>query len=286
MMNQEDILHLFRSQMTENLEVLPLNSGYLVRLPFRDPLGDPIEILITTDADGIILDDLGHTASLMFHMCQHREGSLGHLLTRNLTDAYAVTMDYNQGLLTQKLSMNDDPSHVLDFIKVLISAQTVIPELQRRKRERRGGRRLDARLRSEIPHLSLQDYVQRQGEVLGRHESWIVNYRYVYRAVDDPVNVLIVTADLRGKEPRRKAEHVLTLASDVLDVDERRLLRVVYDLESNGSRDAASRAASMIAAYQEKIGYRAYDFGNSDQRAGLISVTQQELSPFAFRSGN
>lgn len=285
-MNQDDILHLFRSQITENVVVFPVNGGYKVQLPFKDALGDHIAILVTPTPEGIILDDLGHTASLMFHLSQYKEDAPGHVLIRNLTDAYAITMDYDQGLLTQALSLQDDPSDILSFIKVLISAQTVMPELQRRKRERRGGRRLDVRLRREIHHLSLQDYVRRQDEVLGRYESWVVDYTYVRRVVSAQVDVLIVTADLRGRDPRRKAEHVLTLASDILDVADRRLLRIVYDVDNNGSQEAASRAANMIIGNQDKIGYKAYNFSDSKQRSSLISVTHQELSPLAFVDRN
>ncbi|NQT71299.1 MAG: hypothetical protein HQ553_00845 [Chloroflexi bacterium] len=285
-MKQQDLLKLITSQFISNLKVVSLNGGFKVELPFKDPLGDPIEILVTPTNDGLLFDDLGHTASLLFHLRQHREESPGHLLTRNLTDAYALTMDYDQGLLSVKLSFEEDTSQLLDFIKVLISAQTVLPEIQRRKRERRGGKRLDARLRQEIQQLSLAEYVMRQEEVSGKYEVWTVDYKYVSRTLGEPEDVLIVAADLHGREPRLKAEHVITLANDVLEVDETRHLRVVYDVNGNSTHEPAQRAAAMIQAYQDKIGYQAYDFGDSRQKQALASLTHQELSPLALGSSD
>lgn len=281
-MEQQDIADLFTSQFLSNLKVFPLNGGFRVELPFKDPLGDPIEISVMPTPGGLIFDDLGHTASLLFHLRQHSKEAPGHLLTRNLTDAYALTMDYNQGLLSLRLSLKEDPSQLLDFVKVLISTQTVLPEMQRRKRGRRGGKRLDARLRREIHYLSIPEYVQRQEEVSGRYEVWTVDYKYVSRMIGDPVNVLIVAADLRGREPRLKAEHVVTLANDVLGVDDKRNLRVVYDVDGNASHEAAQRAAAMIRGYQEQIGYQAYNFSDSGQKEALVALTHQELSPLAL----
>ena len=281
-MKQQDIQTLLTTEFISNLKVFPLNGGFKVELPFKDPLGDPIEILVTLTEDGLVLDDLGHTASLLFHLGQHKKEAPGHLLIRNLTDAYALTMDYDQGLLSLKVSPYDDKSQILDYIKVLVAAQIVVPEMKRRKRERRGGKRLDARIRREIQLLSLARYVQRQQEVPGRYEIWTVDYRYFCRTFDNPEDVLLVVADLRGREPRLKAEHVITLANDILDVSEKRHLRIVYDANGNAIQEAAQRAVTMITAYKQKVGYQVYDFSNSIQKQELASLTHQELSPLAL----
>lgn len=281
-MNLLDIKKMLEDELTSRLKIFPVDEGYRVELPFKDSLGDPIEILLTLTSDGIIFDDLGHTASLLFHLGQHREEAVGHLLTRNLTDAYALTMDYDQGLLSMKISMDDDKSQILDFIKVLVSSLTVLPEMKRRKRERRGGKRLDARLRRDIQHLNLTEYVHRQQEVSGRYEIWTVDYKYVCRPFGESQDILIVAADLHGQEPRLKAEHIITLANDILDVREKRQLRVVYDANGNMPTEAAQRAITIIEAYKDKIGYQAYDFSNSEQKQKLASLTYQEISPLVM----
>ena len=281
-MKQQDIEALLSSQLISNLKVFSLNGGFKIELPFKDPLGDPIEILLTPTSDGFVLDDLGHTASLLFHLGQHGEEAPGHLLLRNLSDAYALNMDYDQGLISLKIESDDDKSQIIDFIKVLVSTQTVIPEIKRRKRERRGGKRLDARIRQEIKPLTFTNYVDRQQEVSGKYELWTIDYKYVRRTFDKPEDVLIVLADLRGREPRLKAEHVLTLANDILDITEKKLLRIVYDANGNSIGEPAQRAITMIQAYQEKIGYRSYDFSDSRQKQELASLTHQELSPLSL----
>jgi hypothetical protein len=281
-MELNEIRTIFTTQLTSSLKVSSNNGSYTVELPFKDHLGDQIELLVTPTEDGFIVDDLGHTSSLLFHLGQHREGTPGHLLTRNLSDAYALNMDYDEGLLSIKINQDSDKSRLLDYIKVIIADQIVVPEIKRRKRERRGGKRLDVRIRKEIQPLSFSEYVQRQQEVAGRYEVWTVDYKYLCHTFRNPEDVLLVVADLRGREPRLKAEHVITLANDILDVGEKRHLRIIYDANGNSTQEAAQRAAAMITAYREKVGYQVYDFSNTSHKQELASVTHQEISALAM----
>jgi hypothetical protein len=285
-MNGRDVANLLRFEIMERIAVTPLNGGFLVRLPFTDSMGDPIEMSITLTPGGLILDDLGHTAGLLFDLAQHGEEAPGHILVKNLADAYQVTIDYDRGVLSRAADLITDASAIVDFIKVLVSAQTVLPEIQRRKGRRLGGSRLHTRLGREIQLLLFPEYVQRQAVVAGKHETWLVDYKYVSRKGDEVVDILLVTADLRVQDPREKAEHVLTLAVDVLEAPNKPDLRVVYDLDGDGDSSAAQRVAALLKDYQHRIGYRTYNYGDPQEKAALKELTLQELSPMHFPQGN
>lgn len=107
------------------------------------------------------------------------EENPAHQLIKNPSDSYHIVMDYDTGVLRQQLSPDVFGSEILESIKVLISVQTVIPELQRRRREGRVGRRLVTRLGKAVKQLRLPIKVQRQVNVEGKHETWQVDYKYV-----------------------------------------------------------------------------------------------------------
>lgn len=278
-MNQKDIHELIVSQIGRNLAVIPSNGGFKVTLPFQDYMGEPIEILVIPSPDQVIVEDLGHSAGLLFSLGLQSEENPAHQLIKNLSDSYHIVMDYDSGVLRQQLSSNIFASEILEFIKVLISVQTVIPELQRRRRERRVGRRLAARIGDVVKQLRLPVEVQRQVDVEGKHETWQVDYKYVHNHGPETVDVLILATDLGVKEPRKSVEHALTLAVDVLAIEDKRELRVVYDVDGNGSSTAAQRAAMLIDDYQRRVGYRAYNFANLEDKAQLMTQIVQELSP-------
>lgn len=278
-MNQKDIHELIVSQIGRNLAVIPSNGGFKVTLPFQDYMGEPIEILVMPSPDQVIVEDLGHSAGLLFSLGLQSEENPAHQLMKNLSDSYHIIMDYDSGVLRRQLSSNIFASEILEFIKVLISVQTVIPELQRRRRERRVGRRLAARIGDVVKQLRLPVEVQRQVDVEGKHETWQVDYKYVHNHGAETVDVLILATDLGVKEPRKSVEHALTLAVDVLAIEDKRELRVVYDVDGNGSSAAAQRAAMLIDDYQRRVGYRAYNFANLEDKAQLMTQIVQELSP-------
>ena len=68
----------------------------------------------------------------------------------------------------------------------------------------------------------------------------------------------------------------------MLDTKKRRVLRVVYDVDGNGRSQTASRAVALIENYQERIGYRAYNYSNRDKKAEISALTTQNLAGFSL----
>jgi len=155
-----------------------------------------------------------------------------------------------------------------------------LPFISKPRKKVKGRSRLNTQLSKEIKQLRLPLRVEKQAKVDGKHETWDIHYKYPIK--DDKLDVLIFVADLGLKEPKERTAHVLALASDVLDAEiqktMRRELRVVYSLNGNGSK-ATHRAASMIDDYQDRIGYKAFDFGDPKSKSLFTNLTIQDLSP-------
>lgn len=278
-MDNKELLSYLRSQILEGIEVSQSDDWFTIVLPFVNNSGEPLEVAVKPDRDELILDDLGHVAGMLFQLGQYTEDTPSHQLIKNLSTVYEIDMDYNNGILSKKINMHET-SKFLDFIKVMTSIETVLPGMPLRKKERRIGKRLGTRLGNEIKQLRLPVHVQRQIEVQGKHESWIVDYKYLSIIGHQSKDVIIVATDLGWGEPREKAAHVVTLAVDILGAENRKDLRIVYDIGSNGERYQALKAADLIMDNQIKIGYTSYDYRNSEQKAVLTSLIHQELSPF------
>ena len=273
---------MIRSVFCDDLQVVKSNDGYKVRLPITDYLNSPVEALISVDNDQITIDDMGHTAGLLFELSQHGEGSPGFQLAKRLAQLNNVEIIYNEGILVTSGKIDDIKTPLLSFLKTIISLQNVLPEIKTRKRELYGHRSLRARLSRDITQLKMVIAVQMKAEVEGKYEKWPVDYRYIRGENSRKTEILIVTANLALRDPRQKAEHILTLANDVLDTKKRRALRVVYDVDGNGQSQATSRAVALIENYQERIGYKAYNYSNRDKKAEISALTTQDLASFSL----
>ena len=278
---KQEVQELLTSQFVSTLTVEASDDNFICMLPFTDFLGEPIELSISFTENYLMIDDLGRSAGALFSAGQHTSDSAAHQLIRNLSDAYNINMDYNNGLLRQEIPVEEIHLKLNDFIKVLISIQTVIPELQRKRRVPRGRTKLSARIGRDIRQLKLPVYVHRQTEVEGKHDSWTVDFKYGRKIGKNIEEVLIVAPDLNVKEPRKHAEHALALAIDLLAIDDHRALKVIYSLNEESRQSPIHRAAMLINDSQNLIGYTAFDYANIEQKSQFMASTIQDLTPLS-----
>lgn len=276
-MREEEFSRLLQTSLAGKTDITPINGAYRVSFPFTDYMNEVVEIQAYLEDDLIFLDDMGHTAGLLFSLGQHAEDTPAHQLVKNLSKAYNIRVDYDQGVLSQRIPVTD-MAMVLDFVKVVVSLQTALPELRQYKVTRPRRSRLATRLAKDVQQLSMPTYVERQVEVPGKHLRWVINYRYTQRKPED-VTILLVAADLGLREPRIKAEHVLTMALDLMELNHKNDLRVVY--ETNGSRNGslAQAAAQLIEDSQSRLHFKAYNYGDLNKKGEWMNLTLQELLP-------
>jgi hypothetical protein len=281
-MEELDLKNTIVTLFTENVQVLKMGDGFLIHLPFTDNDGESIEVYLENNNTKVTVNDLGHVAGLLFQLGQHNQDTTGHLLTKSITEAYDIVMDYDRGVLYKSVSIKEI-SKILDFFQALIAIKTTLPELKYRKQVRKTGKRLVSLMGREIKQLKLPLYVQRQTEVEGKNETWTVDFKYSAKRNGHSADVIIVTADFKWGEPREKAAHALTLAVDVLDFDRKRDLRIVYDVGTNRNGKNAQRAARLLENHQNEIGYKVFNYGDRENKSVLMSQINQELSPYLFK---
>ncbi len=281
-MDEKDLCNTLSSVLIRKIKVTHIDSGFKITLPFSDSSGESIEIYAEVDNGEIILDDFGHTAGLLFQLGQHGYETVGNQFTRNVIGVYDAIMDYDRGVVCKSVSLQE-PEKIIDFIQLLTTIRTALPEMKYRKRVRRVGRRLATVISREIKQLKLPLYVQRQTEIEGKNEIWMADFKYSVKLNGYSTEVIILTTDLKWGEPREKVAHALTLAVDVLGVKMARELRIIYELSDNSNGSSAKRAALMIEDYQSKIGYKAYNYGQVEVKAALTTQINQELSPYLFK---
>lgn len=280
-MNAEELSSSLKSAILDKLEVAIVDSKIIIQLPFTNYKGEPIEIEVTPKDDGnIILGDLGFIAGFLFELNEYTEGAPGHLLTKSLADSYGLIMHYDEGVISGEVSVTEEVGKLLNFIKVIISIETVLPFVRKPRKTKEGRKRLSAILGRDISQLRLPMRVEKQAKVEGKHETWDITYKYIRE--EDNTDILIFTADLGLSEPKERAAHVVTLASDLLDKEIkpslRRELRVVYSLNGNGSTPAR-RAADIIDDYQKRMGYKAFNYADLQDKSLFTNLTIHDLSP-------
>jgi len=279
-MDTEQLANYVKSAITEGISVVTIDTGFLIRFPFNNYKGEPVEISVHTNNGNLVIDDIGLISGLLFELGEHGEDALGHLITRRLTESYRFNMNYNDGIISQEVSVSKDVEKLLDFVQVITSIGTVLPFVSKPRKRIEGRKKLGAQLAREIAQLRLPLVVEKSTKVEGKHEIWDIDYKYHRK--EDSLDILILVADLGLKEPKERAAHTVTLASDVLDTDllrkSRRELRVVYSANGNGN-DATRRAADIIEDYQRRIGYKAFNYANPQAKSSFTNLTIQDLSP-------
>jgi len=264
------------SKILQSVSLQKTEGGFLIKFPYKDFMGEPIEVFIGSNNGQIVLEDLGQTAGCLFSTNQYAETAEGHRLLKSIAKAYAVTMDYDRGILRRELPTESNLAEFFDFIKILVAMHTVMPELQRPRRVVQRRVHLASRLSRDVKQLQLPMYVQKRAPVRGKRASWTVEYRYSLAKKGTDSDILIACADLSLKKPIDEAAYVLAMAIDVKDLQIDRTLRVVYDV--NGSGPEARQAAGLIDDNQSRFGYSAFNYADADDKDRWTSMTRQELS--------
>ncbi|PVV83532.1 hypothetical protein [Dehalogenimonas alkenigignens] len=258
-----------------NIAVEENDGRLIITLPFADYQGDPVEISAFVTQDHAEVDDLGRIAGLLFSMDQHHEDTPAFGLVKNLTDAYGITMDFDNGLIKQTISTGTDLRDFLDYIKSIIALQVATPELKRVKpKRRRSG--LISRIGDDIRKLRPPFELDYQTAVWGKNECWTIPWRY-YKSKAGGSEVLIYTADLFTLEPRDKASTALAMALDFMESKRPVDFRVVYEIDEDTKIAEMQRARNLIDEHQDKLKYAAFNYANLSHRDRFINAAEADM---------
>ena len=252
------------------------SSNYAISLPYNNYEGDSIEIGISIVDDQYEVNDLGNIAGLLFSLDQHGFSTPAHKFVQSITRDFNIIMDYNEGILRQKLLQNNI-SEINEFIKVIISLNSSIPYLRVQKKQAKRRQRLAVKLGKEIKQLTMPIHVDRQVLIHGSYLDWNVEYRYYKERKNGGLGTMLKTADLLYKEPQEKASTIISMATDIQSTHKPYELRIVYELDDTGFRSQSYKAAQFIEDHKEHLKYRTFNYSDEEQRLELHDLVNKEL---------
>ena len=125
------ILHTIRAGFPAHISLVKFKDNeHLIRLPFFDPTGDPIQVTITTQNQLVRIDDAGAVAGLLFSPGHHEEHTTAFKLVTDLARAHDLEIDFNEGTI----SISTTPEHITEALwiltTVIITVLSAVPHLR------------------------------------------------------------------------------------------------------------------------------------------------------------
>ena len=116
---------------TELTQVRPTDNGSVIlRLPFFDNDGDPIELFVHTNENSAVINDGGAVAGLLFSLGQHHDDSPAFALLKDIAGAHRLAIDFDEGLISLTVDQKDLYQAITEMAKAVITIQTTAPFLR------------------------------------------------------------------------------------------------------------------------------------------------------------
>lgn len=274
------IVDLIRKNLEDGTLLRDTNGNEsLIRLPFWDNYGDPIEISVASHESHAIIDDGGAISGLLFSLGQHTPDTPPYRLLRNLEHAHGLELDFNEGLVKLRVSYNDIYRGVVEFVKVILAIQAVTPHIRVAPRRMRslGGRRLKSRIREEYRSLGIFDFIEPDFQVSGQTiPYWHADFHWsVNNDEEISANVYVVATDLNIAEPLQRAQGITAFSLDAATHHRDDIIRVV--LEAPEDNVAATEAARFLRHHSGELPYKVYDYGNASERSEFLDISADEI---------
>ena len=111
-----------------------MDSGEcLVRLPFWDNEGDPIELTVAIEAGRATIDDAGSIAGLLFSLGQDDEDSSAFKLLKDLGRTHGLEIDFDEGLVRLSVEESNLYDGIAEMAKIVLAMHTVAPLIETRQ---------------------------------------------------------------------------------------------------------------------------------------------------------
>ena len=280
-MNCKSIEESIQAGFTEWSSVRPLASGEcLVRLPFWDGNGDPIDLTVTVEDGLAAISDNGSIAGLLFSLGQDHQGTPALKLLDDLARAHNLKINFDEGLVQLSISEEEIYDGIAEMAKVVLSMKTVVPHIRVFPRRLGSfGPRLKSRVARRYRELEILDLLERSYPLAGATVSdWPIDFHWSVGRNGSSYDVNVVAADLKVAEPLEKAQKIAMLSVDTREQHQPGigLLRVV--IESQDDNDQALKAQEFLRYHSDELAYRVYDLRSQDESSEFYSSSVRELT--------
>ena len=278
-MKCEEIEEIVRKELGESIRVSAFtDQACLIRLPFWDNYGDPIEMTVASDGSQTIIDDGGAIAALLFSLGQHTSDTPMYKLLRNLEQTHGFELDFNEGLIRISVPDRDIYDGIAELTKIVLSLHTVAPHIRVAPRRIRplGGRRLKTRIREGYRSLGIFELVETDSELDGATIRWPVDFHWsVGIEEEESYNVYVLATDLNVAEPLQRAQSITAFSMDALPTRHQDGLRIV--MEAPKDNVLATEAARFLRHHSQHLQYKVFDFGLESERSDFFDISEVEL---------
>ena len=279
-MNCEKTLELIRNKLGDGTQLRQFtDSECLIRLPFWDNYGDPIEISVSTDGTRTTIDDAGAISGLLFSLGQHTQDAPAYKLLKSLERAHGLEVDFNEGLLKVSVQDQDLYDGVAELTKVVIALTTVTPHIRVTPRRMRplGGKRLRSKIREEYQSRGIFELVEPDYTVAGATiPDWHADFRWSISTTENSQsNVYVIATDLNVAEPLPKAQRITAFSLDTNLRHPEDGIRVVMDTSENNVQ--STEAAKFLRYHSTGLRYRVFDFGYEPERSEFLDTSVEEI---------
>ena len=258
----------------------PLGSGEcMVRLPFWDGAGDPIELTVTVSSGRATIDDAGSVAGLLFSLGQDDQASPAFKLLDDLQRTHKFEIDFDDGLVRLSVAEDNLYDGVAEMTKVVLAMNTVVPHIRVAPRRIGSfGPRLRSRISRRYRELKILDMVERSYPLEGATvPDWPVDFHWSVGTNGNSYAVNVVAADLAVSDPSLKAHKIAALSVDTREHHQSRddQLRVV--IESQDGNSQSREARDFLRFHSDALRYRVFDFRQRSEYADFFTLSVEEL---------
>ena len=279
-MNCQTIEASIREGFSEWTSVTSLDSGEcLVRLPFWDGAGDPIELTVTMGSGKALIDDAGSVAGLLFSLGQDDQATPAFKLLDDLQRTHGFEIDFDNGVIKLSVAEENLYGGVTEMAKVILAMTTVVPHIRvAPRRVGSFGPRLRSRITRRYRQLKILDMVQRSYALAGATVSdWPVDFHWSVGRNGSSYDVNVVTADLAVSEPLVKAHKVASLSLDTREQHQHGKGRLRVVIESHVNHNESLIAAEFLRVHSDALDFRLFDLGKPDESSAFYSSSEEEL---------
>ena len=262
-------------------KVRSLDSGEcLVRLPFWDGEGDPIELTVAVEEGRAAINDTGSIAGILFSLGQDHQGTPAFKLLEDLAKAHNLEINFDDGLVELSIPEADIYAGIAEMAKVVLTMKTVVPHIrQSRRRQRSFGPRLRTKVARQYRNLEVFDLIQKSYQLDGATVSgWPIDFRWSVGHNGSSYAVDVVTADLSVSEPFAKAQKIVSLSLDTRQLHQPRNGRLRVVTESQTDNDQAIEALDFLRFHSRELDYHVFDLREHDESAEFYNSSVMEIT--------
>ena len=250
-----------------------------IKTPFFDNVGDPIYLALHREGESLRIEDTGAIAGHLFTLGQHALTTPAFHLLDEITKAYNLTIDFDQGTVNVIAEPEEAVERTMDMLKAIITMLTAMPFIRvSPHRVKPAGHRLKTRIKRAYDAERILNLVQSDYHLQGMSGvPWPIDFHWwVESKPNDRREVYVVATDFNVNDPLVKANHVAALSIDAQRRTNADSLRVVIDHSRKDS--GANEAISLLRIHSDRLGFRVFDFDRPEERNMFLRQSVREIT--------